>query len=80
MLWFVLIGVALGVAAMAAGGHLILTWAERRGWVYYRSKDRPRPQSLGLLEEIYQPSITHVIREQVAEQTVADQDAAGEDV
>ncbi len=79
MLWLVLIGVVLGLAAVAVGGHLILTWAERRGWVYYRTKDRPRPQSLGLLEEIYQPSITHVIDEQVTEQTEADQAEAGEE-
>ena len=78
MLWFVVICVLLGLAAVAVGGHLILTWAERRGWIYYRTKDRPRPQSLGLLEEIYQPSITHVLEEQVAEQTVADQNETGE--
>lgn len=42
-----------------AAGHFLLTWAERRGWEYCRSIDRPSPRSLGLLEEIYQPSISH---------------------
>ncbi len=73
------IGVVVLVAVLVAG-HLLLTWAERRGWVYYRSTDRPRPRSLGLLEEIYQPSITHVIDQQVTEETKADQAESGEAV
>lgn len=80
MMWVALaIGVVVLVAVLVAG-HLLLTWAERRGWVYYRSADRPRPRSLGLLEEIYQPSITHVIDQQVTEETEADQAGSGEEV
>jgi hypothetical protein len=80
MLWVVLaVGVVVLVLVLVAG-HILLTWAERRGWIYYRSTDRPRPRSLGLLEEIYQPSITHVIDQQVTEETEADQAESGEEV
>jgi hypothetical protein len=80
MLWVVLaVGVVVLVLVVVAG-HILLTWAERRGWIYYRSTDRPRPRSLGLLEEIYQPSITHVIDQQVTEETEADQAESGEEV
>jgi hypothetical protein len=79
MMWVALaVGVVVLVVVLVAG-HLLLTWAERRGWIYYRSTDRPRPRSLGLLEEIYQPSIIHVIDQQVTEETEADQAESGEE-
>ena len=78
MLWPILFSIVVILALVLVAGHFLLTWAERRGWVYYRSTDRPRPRSLGLLEEIYQPSITHVIEQQVAEETEADQAESGE--
>jgi hypothetical protein len=62
--------VALGVAALIV--HISLTWADRRGWVYYRNPDRRPPQSLGMLEEIYQPSVTHVIEQEILEDSIAD--------
>lgn len=80
MLW-VTLSVAVVVLVLAAfAGHILLTWAERRGWVYYRSTNRPRPRSLGLFEEIYQPSITHVVDQQVTEETEADQTESDEEV
>ena len=79
MVWVVLVAIVVTLALVIVGGHLLLTWAERRGWVYYRSSDRPRPHSLGLFEEIYQPSVTHVIDQQVMEETEADQAESGED-
>ena len=79
MVWVVLIAIVVVLALVIVGGHLFLTWAERRGWVYYRSTDRPKPHSFGLFEEIYQPSVTHVIDQQVTEETEADQAASGED-
>lgn len=79
MVWVVLVAIVVALALVIIGGHLLLTWAERRGWVYYRSTDRPRPHSLGLFEEIYQPSVTHVIDQQVVEETEADQAESGED-
>jgi len=79
MLWVTLIAVVVLLLLVVVAGHFLLTWAERRGWVYYRSTDRPRPQSLGLFEEIYQPSVTHVIDQHVMEETEADQAESGED-
>jgi hypothetical protein len=80
MLWVTLIVVILVFGLVLAAGHFLLTWAERRGWVYFRSTDRPRPRSLGLFEEIYQPSISHLMEQQVTEETEADQSESGEDV
>ncbi len=78
-MWVMLIAVVVVLSLVLVAGHLLLTWAERRGWVYYRSTDRPRPRSLGLFEEIYQPSVTHVIDQQVTEETEAEQAESGED-
>ena len=64
--------------AVAATVHVMLSWMERRGWVYHRTKDRPRPSSLGLVEEIYQPSIEHVTEEKTGEQSRADQAESGD--
>lgn len=80
MLSLVVLGVVLIIATTLVGGHFFLTWAERRGWVYYRSKHRPPPRSLGLFEEIYQPSITHVVDQEVTAQTEAGRTKSGEDL
>ena len=75
--FLVIIGLMFALAVAAATVHVLLSWMARRGWVYYRSEDQPRPSSLGLIEEIYQPSIEHVIDEEARERTVADQEASG---
>ena len=72
----ILVIVVLSIAALTV--HLVLSWAERRGWIYYRDPDRPRAATLGLLEEIYQPSMTHVIDERSEEEARADQAESGE--
>lgn len=77
MPYLIPIGAIAILALVLVAGHVLLTWAERRGWVYYRSTDRPRPRSLGLFEEIYQPSVTHVIDQEVTEETEADQAESG---
>lgn len=79
MAWVLPIIAIVSLLLVVVAGHLVLTWAERRGWVYYRSTDRPRPRSLGLFEEIYQPSVSHVIEQQVTEETEADQTESGEE-
>ena len=79
MLWVTLIAVVVILMVVLVAGHFVLTRAERRGWVYYRSTDRPRPRSLGLFEEIYQPSVTHVMDQQLTGITEADQTKSGED-
>ncbi len=66
----------LGLTALVT--HVVLTWFQKRGWVYYRSTDRPRPRSLGMLEEIYQPSTTHVIDHETLEDSVKDQSESGD--
>jgi len=66
------------LGAAAAIVHLVLTWADRRGWVYYRNPERPPPRSLGLLEEIYEPSVSHVIEQEITDDTVADTTESGD--
>lgn len=68
-------GALLGAAVAV---HLVLTWMDRRGWVWYRNKNRPRPSSLGLIEELYQPSIEHVANEHTRDETEAAQAESGE--
>ena len=78
-MWFliaILVVVVLGIAALTV--HLILSWANRRGYVYYRNPERPPPHTLGLLEEIYQPSIEHVIEQETSDETRADQTDSGD--
>lgn len=78
MIWLLVAGVAIVLGIVAFCVHLLLTWFERRGWVYYRTPDKPKPRSLGYLEEIYQPSSSHVIEEQITEETIADATESGE--
>lgn len=68
--------IALAVAALAV--HLALTFADRRGWVFYRNPNRTAPRSLGLLEEIYQPSTAHVIEQDIVEDSLADVTESGD--
>jgi len=51
---------------------------ESKGWIYWRRSERRGSASLWLVEEIYQPSMTHVREEEVRERTEADQDESGE--
>ena len=78
MEWMVIAALILALALIVGSAlHLALTWANHKGWVYYRNEHRPPPRTLGLLEEIYQPSIEHVIDEETSEQTRADQAESG---
>ena len=54
-------------------------WAGKRGWVF--NKHNPRPIGSGMpmmLDQIYQPSIEHVIEEQTSESIRADQNESGD--
>jgi hypothetical protein len=77
--WFTALGIFVAVLALAGCGlNRALRWAGNRGWVY--NKFNPRPTGSGMprfLDQIYQPSIEHVIDEQSSEQTQADQDESG---
>jgi len=57
----------------------LFRYAGRRGWVFNKHNPKPsRPRSLGLLEQVYQPSIQHVIEFEITDRTDAEQDEAGE--
>lgn len=73
----VVIGVVTALAIVAVAVHLSLTWADRRGWVWYRNPRRPPPHTLGLIEEVYHPAMYHVVDEEVREATEADTDVSG---
>jgi hypothetical protein len=69
--------VVSGVLIAIYGAHRLALWAEERGWIYYRRKDRPAPLPMGMLEEIYQPSIEHMVVEMSDEAIRADHDESG---
>ncbi len=75
---FVAAGIALALVVASLIVHLALTLMARRGWVYYRTQDLPRPSSLGYVEEVFHPSVAHVIDEQASEASRADQAESGE--
>jgi hypothetical protein len=75
--WPLILGVVAALAVVALTVHLLLTWFDRRGWVYYRNPNAPKGSSIGLLEEIYQPSMTHVIDEETRQASEADQPDSG---
>ena len=78
MEWMVVVGVVVVLVIVAGLVHVALTIADRRGLVWYRNPERPPPRSLGMLEEIYQPSIEHTIEAEISEDTEADQDESGD--
>ena len=54
-------------------------WAANRGWVYNKHNPRPTRSAIPMmLDEIYQPSISHVIEEQSSESIRADQNESGD--
>jgi len=74
----VILGIVVTLALAGLAVHFLLTWMNRKGWVWYRNPTRPPPTSLGLIEEIYQPSVEHVIEHGIEDETVADQNESGE--
>ncbi|MBI5156440.1 MAG: hypothetical protein HZA58_00350 [Acidimicrobiia bacterium] len=71
----VIVFVFIGMVMWAANSRI----AGERGWVYNRHNPRPRGGgTLGLLEEIYQPSITHVIEERSSQKARGDQAKSGD--
>ncbi len=78
MNWILIVGVVVVLGIMAFATHLLLTWFEKQGWVYYRSTERPRPKPIGMLDEIYQPSMTHVVDQETLEDSLKDQTESGD--
>ncbi|MCJ7780649.1 MAG: hypothetical protein MUQ27_07470 [Acidimicrobiia bacterium] len=73
--------IALGVLAtlLTLGFFLNSRWAAQRGWVFNKHNSRPRGSGMPmLLDQIYQPSIEHMIEEQTSEAIRADQDESGD--
>jgi hypothetical protein len=71
--------VVVAVGLVLFGLDQLGLWAERRGWLCYRHEKRRGAVNLGFLDQIYQPSMEHVIEEETTERTVADQDESGDD-
>ena len=77
MIGFIVMGVLTLVLVLAAISNS--RWAAKRGWVY--NKHNPRPTGSGMpmmLDQIYQPSIEHVIEERTSESIRADQNESGD--
>jgi hypothetical protein len=71
--------IVMAVLAVGVTWFLRSKWAADRGWVYNRHNPRPRGGgSLGLLEEIYNPAIHHVIEERSSERARGSQDESGD--
>ena len=76
----------VSVLAIVAGAALLLLylahrlalWAEGRGWIYYRNRPPFRGSTLGFLEEIYNPSMHHVIEERDSERARGGQEESGD--
>ncbi|MBK5267914.1 MAG: hypothetical protein JJE47_10825 [Acidimicrobiia bacterium] len=67
----VLLGVVVGLYLL----HRLATYAEQRGWVYYRSKPPHGAGSIGVMRvmSLFDPTIEHVIEEVVSDRMVIDE-------
>jgi len=77
MIGFIMLGVAVTVLLLAAVAGS--RWAGNKGWVF--NKHNPRPSGHGIpmmLDEIYNPSVSHVIEEEASESVRADQKESGD--
>jgi len=77
MIGFIVLGVLVTVLSL-----VLVTnsrWAANRGWVFNRYNPRPSGHGVPMmLDEIYNPSIGHVIEEQASESVRADQKESGD--
>jgi hypothetical protein len=69
--------IALGAAGFLYSLHRLASFAEARGWIFYRTRP-PRVRMLGFLEEIVQPSVEHLIEERASEEIRADRGESGQ--
>ena len=67
------------LALVAYGAHRFLLYAERRGWIYYKHTKRPPGRGLGLLAQIYEPEMEHVVEEEASERVRRHDEESGED-
>lgn len=78
MIWWIA-GIIAALFVLGFVLDRVALWAEKRGWIYWRRSERRGAGSLGYLEPIFQPSMTHVLEEETRERTEAEQDQSGED-
>lgn len=76
--WYWVVAIVAGIGTIGFLLDQLALWMERKGWLYWRRSGRRGGGSLGFLEAIYQPSITHVFEEENRQRTEADQDESGE--
>lgn len=76
MKWLVIAG---AVVAFLFALHRLALWADKRGWVYYKTKPKFRGSSLGLLESVYNPAMEHVVEERSGQRARGSQDESGDD-
>ena len=76
MKWLLIVGAALVVLFIL---HQVALWADRRGWIFYKTKPKFRGSSLGLLESVYNPAMEHVVEERGGERARGSQDESGDD-
>lgn len=69
--------VILGIALVAYGLHRLASYAEGRGWIFYRTRP-PRIRMLGFLEELVDPRAEYIVEEETSEAIRADQSDRGE--
>lgn len=71
--------IAILVIAVIYGLHRLALFAEERGWIFYKTRP-PRMRTLGLLEELADPSAEYRIEEQSSEAIRADDEESGQGV
>lgn len=79
MTWYSWLAMAVTATVLiGVAGNWLARWAGGRGWVY--NKHNPRPpggSTFRPFDEVFQPSIRHVIEEQSSEQLRAEDDESG---
>lgn len=71
--------IATIVIAVLYGLHRLALFAEGRGWIFYKTRP-PRMRTLGLLEELADPSVEYRIEEQSSEAIRADDEESGQGI
>lgn len=71
--------IATIVIAVLYGLHRLALFAEGRGWIFYKTRP-PRMRTLGLLEELADPSVEYRIEEQSSEGIRADDEESGQGI
>lgn len=73
----VLGAIVIGLLVVVYGLHLLLSWAEKQGHIYYLNKPDRRPPPLGLLDQIYKPEMEYVIEEESGQYVRGEDDESG---